>query len=126
MLGASQAFEINLGDDRFSSLLAGDPRFGIDRTASEFRETDAMRAILAEQRRRRDGDGDGDGVGTVPSHGDDRREQTQSEKKDDVDVLVNKLKMKYKEVTDAQTESKDSMPLKTTGKSGKRKRGLVG
>ena len=36
--------------------LSGDSRYGIDRTATEFKETKAMRQILKEQRNRRDKD----------------------------------------------------------------------
>jgi len=47
-------FKVNIADDRFNALLDGsDDRFGIDRTDPNFKETGAMREILAEQTRRR-------------------------------------------------------------------------
>ena len=47
-------FHINMEDSRFSAVLDGqDDRFGIDRTDPKFKETPAMREILAEQTRRR-------------------------------------------------------------------------
>jgi len=50
-------FKIDVKDDRFNALLDGaDARFGIDRTDTSFKDTPAMKEILAEQsRRRRDG-----------------------------------------------------------------------
>lgn len=51
---SSAAVAVDLSDERFRPVLAGnDPRFGIDRTAAEFRDTEGMRAILTEQQRRR-------------------------------------------------------------------------
>lgn len=47
-------FKIDVEDDRFQAVLDGqDGRFGIDRTDPNFKETPAMREILAEQSRRR-------------------------------------------------------------------------
>jgi hypothetical protein len=47
-------FKINTKDNRFAAVLQGtDDRFGIDRTDPSFRDTDAMREILAEQTKRR-------------------------------------------------------------------------
>ena len=47
-------FQINMQDDRFKAVLDGtDDRFGIDRTDPQYKETPAMREIMAEQTRRR-------------------------------------------------------------------------
>lgn len=47
-------FKVDMQDDRFSAVLDGkDDRFGIDRTDPNFKETPAMREIMAEQTRRR-------------------------------------------------------------------------
>lgn len=47
-------FKVDIEDDRFKAVLDGqDGRFGIDRTDPNFKETPAMREILAEQSRRR-------------------------------------------------------------------------
>jgi hypothetical protein len=47
-------FKIDTTDNRFAAVLAGtDDRFGIDRTDPNFKETDAMKEILAEQTKRR-------------------------------------------------------------------------
>jgi hypothetical protein len=51
---AGKEFKIDVADDRFRALLDGsDDRFGIDRTDPSYKETSAMREILAEQTRRR-------------------------------------------------------------------------
>lgn len=49
---AVDSFRIDLGDNRFSALLARDGRFGIDPTSSEYRATPALQTILKEQRKR--------------------------------------------------------------------------
>jgi hypothetical protein len=47
-------FKVDTTDERFGAVLEGtDDRFGIDRTDPSFRETPAMREILAEQNRRK-------------------------------------------------------------------------
>jgi hypothetical protein len=47
-------FKIDTKDQRFAAVLAGtDDRFGIDRTDPNFKGTDAMKEILAEQTKRR-------------------------------------------------------------------------
>jgi hypothetical protein len=47
-------FKVDVEDERFKAVLDGqDGRFGIDRTDPNFKETPAMREILAEQTRRR-------------------------------------------------------------------------
>ncbi len=47
-------FEVDTSDDRFAAVLEGhDERFGIDRTDPQYKETPAMRKILAEQTKRR-------------------------------------------------------------------------
>jgi hypothetical protein len=47
-------FKVDTTDERFMAVLEGaDDRFGIDRTDPSFRETPAMREILAEQSRRK-------------------------------------------------------------------------
>eukprot|EP01038_Epipyxis_sp_PR26KG_P004668 gene4668-6557_t len=51
----SNEFMVDLGDDRFSKVIDGlDARFGIDTSSTEFKDTSAMREILAEQSRRRE------------------------------------------------------------------------
>lgn len=47
------SFTVDTKDDRFARVFAGDAKFGIDRTAPEFRATPGMKKILAEQRKRR-------------------------------------------------------------------------
>jgi hypothetical protein len=47
-------FQIDTKDDRFAAVIDGsDDRFGIDRTDPQFKETPAMRQLLAEQTKRR-------------------------------------------------------------------------
>jgi hypothetical protein len=47
-------FKVNTRDDRFSAVLDGtDDRFGIDKTDASYKDTTAMREILAEQTQRR-------------------------------------------------------------------------
>lgn len=47
-------FKIDTTDSRFAAVLEGnDDRFGIDRTNPNYKETPAMREILAEQTKRR-------------------------------------------------------------------------
>lgn len=47
-------FKIDTRDSRFAAVLEGDDdRFGIDRTNPNYKETPAMREILAEQTKRR-------------------------------------------------------------------------
>ena len=47
-------FKIDTSDNRFAAVLEGtDERFGIDRTDPQYKETPAMREILAEQTKRR-------------------------------------------------------------------------
>jgi len=49
----STGFKLDLADRRFSAVLDGDERFGLDPTASAFKGSDGMRSLLEEQRRRR-------------------------------------------------------------------------
>lgn len=47
-------FKIDVADDRFAAVLKGsDDRFGIDRTDSNYKDTEAMRTILSEQMKQR-------------------------------------------------------------------------
>lgn len=47
-------FQLDTKDSRFAAVLEGsDDRFGIDRSDARFKETPAMREILAEQTKRR-------------------------------------------------------------------------
>jgi len=47
-------FHIDTKDSRFAAVLEGtDDRFGIDRTDTNYKETEAMKEILSEQTRRR-------------------------------------------------------------------------
>jgi hypothetical protein len=47
-------FKVDVRDGRFSAVLDGtDGKFGIDKTDSNYKETSAMRDILAEQTKRR-------------------------------------------------------------------------
>jgi len=50
---AGQDFQIDTSDKRFAALLEGDDRFGIDRQDPNYKETAAMKDILAEQTKRR-------------------------------------------------------------------------
>ena len=47
------SFQLDTSDSRFAALLEGDARFGIDTTSNEFKKTDGMKQILAEQVKRR-------------------------------------------------------------------------
>ena len=49
----ASSFTLNVTDDRFSALLQGDARFGIDPTSTLYKPTEGMKAILQEQRRRK-------------------------------------------------------------------------
>ena len=47
-------FQIDVTDDRFSSVLDGDDaRFGIDKTDPQYKETAGMKTLLSEQTKRR-------------------------------------------------------------------------
>ena len=47
-------FKIDIKDDRFAAVLQGtDDRFGIDKTDSNYKDTEAMRKILSEQTKQR-------------------------------------------------------------------------
>jgi hypothetical protein len=49
---AGRGFEVDVQDTRFAAVITGeDGRFGIDRTAPEFKETEGMRKILETQRK---------------------------------------------------------------------------
>jgi len=51
---SGKEFSLDLKDDRFAAVLEGnDGRFGIDRTDPQYKETQAMRDILDEQKNRR-------------------------------------------------------------------------
>ena len=47
--GATE-FQIDLSDDRFSALVQGDSRYGIDPTSTLFKKTTGMKKILEVQR----------------------------------------------------------------------------
>jgi hypothetical protein len=47
------SFQIDTSDSRFAALMEGDARFGIDTTSNEFKKTNGMKHILAEQVKRR-------------------------------------------------------------------------
>ena len=49
----ASSFSLNVTDDRFSALLQGDARYGIDPTSTLYKPTEGMKAILQEQRRRK-------------------------------------------------------------------------
>ncbi len=49
-----ESFQVNYEDSRFKALFDGQAKFGIDTTASEYRETDTMKNIMKEQRKRRE------------------------------------------------------------------------
>jgi len=46
-------FALDVHDPRFAAVVEGDERFGIDRTDKHFKESEGMRALLAEQRKRK-------------------------------------------------------------------------
>jgi len=51
---SGKGFKVNIRDERFAAVLDGaDDRFGIDKTDPNYKETSAMREILAEQTQRR-------------------------------------------------------------------------
>ena len=50
---SQEGFAVDVKDDRFSRMMEGDARFGIDPLAPEFKDTDAMRTIMGEQKKRR-------------------------------------------------------------------------
>jgi hypothetical protein len=50
---AADPFVINTKDDRFSAMMNGDSRFGIDPLASEYKATQSMSVIMEEQKKRR-------------------------------------------------------------------------
>ena len=87
-------FKMDLHDDRFNALLDGkDDRFGIDRTDPNFKETQGMRELLKEQTKRRKKRSKNGVPGT-------RSTQTlnESDHKNDLDILVNRLKKNVKQV----------------------------
>ncbi|CAM9844109.1 unnamed protein product [Chrysoparadoxa australica] len=48
-----QDFQVDVLDERFAALVDGDHRFGVERTDAAFKDTEAMRALMAEQKKRR-------------------------------------------------------------------------
>ena len=85
----NQNFNIDLQDPRFEPLLSGDAKYGIDLTSSEYKETEAMKAILAEQRRRRKKRGSD----TIQQE--QYNESQSSTQNGEIAPLVKKLKMKF-------------------------------
>ena len=79
-------FKVDTTDERFSGVFEGsNEHFGIDRTATEFKETENMKHILAEQSRKR---------------AKKRKVNKDTENVDDVEstrtsMLVSKLKKKF-------------------------------
>ena len=53
VVGLDNDFAVNTGDDRFSALMDGDSRFGIDKTDVNYKDTPAMKEIMKEQTKRR-------------------------------------------------------------------------
>ena len=120
---------MDLRDDRFSRLLDGDHRFGIDPTSSDFKQTEGMRDILAEQRVRR-GKREGDG-GSREYAASSHSSSSNSNNRDstnavETSLLVDKLKNrvkaqgeqeKLKEVERAREKDKES---KAANKKSKR------
>lgn len=100
-------FKLDVTDSRFSKLFQGDPRFGIDKTANEFRSTPATAEILKVQIKNRvvveedddenddayrhsSGDGGLEKEATAATH---KKEMT--EKSVNVSSLINNLKRKF-------------------------------
>jgi len=67
--------------------LSGDAKYGIDLTSSEYKETEAMRAILKEQQRRR--------KKRTTSEVIQQEQNLDSTKHEEIGPLVKKLKMKF-------------------------------
>lgn len=87
-------FQIDLDDSRFQSLLKNQEKFGIDTTSTEFlsrassnKQLHGLKTIIAEQQKQKDKAN----TDLTVSGG------KQSQQKDAVDSLVNKLKRKYKQ-----------------------------
>jgi len=132
---AADTFSLNLSDQRFRSLLSGDPRFGIDPLASEYKATGAMSTILKEQRKRRrlqEQQQQGDGGGDIPpdkltysskdniaNQGNTRESSIKSgqDSQDDGDGgmshLVNKLKNKFGDKNNSSKADRDDL-IKTS------------
>ena len=47
-------FFLDVSDSRFSALIDGDPRFGIDKSSKFFKDTAGMKAILSETSKRKE------------------------------------------------------------------------
>lgn len=78
---AGESF-LNEEDPRFQALFSGNPNFGIDTTDKNFKESEAMKRVLREQRQRR-------GKTGLEQHGEVEEPAVP------VDKLVKKLKAKF-------------------------------
>lgn len=94
-------FKVDTMDSRFAKVFEGDAKFGIDRTAPEFRATTGMKKILAEQRKRRhEEEESGGNLAPIEDHLSKKVRKNEDDLlsgKGNVDVnqLANKLKDKF-------------------------------
>lgn len=92
-LPSGSDFKVDLDDNRFSELFNTGGKFGIDRTASDFKETDNMAHILKMQRKKRQA-----GMPESESDGKDHEHEIEhpNRLKSETKALVSKLKNKFK------------------------------
>lgn len=86
------SFRIDVEDTRFKNLFEGNSKFGIDRTANEFKETPAMKTILEQQRKKRKLH-DSEPVETERQKSDSIESETQGTT--DMKKLVNHIRKKF-------------------------------
>lgn len=92
----SASFKIDTADSRFKNLFDGDSRFGLDMTSTEYKETPAMKEILAEVRHRRE-----KGVkreSEIVGVGGKKSVQKETKKEVKLNDLASKVKWKFSKV----------------------------
>jgi len=86
-IAPEDTFKLDVTDSRFSKLFQGDPRFGIDKTANEFRSTPATAEILEVQIKNR--------MDTGGGLDKKANQEKEPEKSVNVSSLIKNLKRKF-------------------------------
>lgn len=93
------SFQVDVSDNRFGRLFAGDANFGIDPTSSDFKETKGMKEVLTTIRKNRDSSNSNQNLGKSGiEKSQHSAESMASTKQPEVSNLVDQLKKKFKNV----------------------------
>lgn len=90
---SKDTFQVDLSDNRFAALVNGDSNFGIDVTSAEYknRDTEAMKLLLAQQRKRDNNIG-GNGANNNNIHeGNDKSDNSNNSNDSSNNSVVNKV-----------------------------------